>query len=37
LMPKVAIIQYLDLVLILPPDSIRESSNMGASLSLQQF
>jgi hypothetical protein len=29
---NVAIIQYLDLVLIFPPDSIIESSNMGASL-----
>jgi hypothetical protein len=29
---NVAIIQYLDLVLILPPDSINASSNMGASL-----
>src|SRR6202012_2983619 len=26
---NVAIIQYLDLVLILPPDSINESSNIG--------
>jgi hypothetical protein len=26
---KVPIIQYLDLVLILPPDSINESSNIG--------
>src|SRR5947209_16679721 len=29
---NVAIIQYFDFVLILPPDSINESSNMGASL-----
>jgi hypothetical protein len=29
---NVAIIQYLDFVLILPPDSINASSNMGASL-----
>jgi hypothetical protein len=26
---RVKIIQYLDLVLILPPDSIKESSNIG--------
>jgi hypothetical protein len=29
LKPRVKIIQYLDLVLILPPDSINESSNIG--------
>ena len=32
---KVAIIQYLDLDLILPPDSINESSNIVATLKLE--
>ena len=30
--PNVTIIQYLDFVLIFPPDSIIESSNMGSIL-----